>query len=388
MEIEVWYTHHFEAQLRGRYITLGHLYPLLDVYLGNHELTVPGTSESGQDIPLIKIGNGSTIVLGWSQMHGNESTTTKAVFDFLRFIDQRDHFQPAIKVFLDTYSFYIFPILNPDGAKLYTRENANGVDLNRDAQNLSQKESQCLRKVFDALKPDLCLNLHDQRSIYGFSNGKAATVSFLSPAADKQRTLSASRKAAMEHIARMSHALQPFIPGQVGRYDDRFNDACVGDTFQRAGVPTILFEAGHCGQDYMREKTREYIFYALLALFRIIEDDLASVTYKDYFNIPENLNNYNDFILRNARIQAQGAPVSVAVQYREVLKNGIVVFEPFIEEIGTLKGQFGYVENDARGAEILTIPQDSLTIGSNISEIIDKKDKSVIYFQEINSDIA
>lgn len=388
MKIETWYAHHFEAQLRGRYITMQHLYPLLDVYSRIHEITIPGISENGQDIPLIKIGTGNKIVLGWSQMHGNESTTTKAVFDFLRFVDQKDHFQPEIEKFLKTYTFYIFPILNPDGAKRYTRENANGVDLNRDAQDVSQKESQCLRKIFDTLKPDLCLNLHDQRSIYGFSNGKAATVSFLSPAANKQRTVNGSRKIAMEHIVGMNRLLQRYIPGQVGRYDDSFNAACVGDTFQRAGVPTILFEAGHQGRDYLREKTREYIFYALLALFRIVGKDETKSSYKDYFEIPENLKNHHDFILRNARIEGQVAPISIAVQYREVLKNEIVVFEPFIEEIGPLETKFGYLEKDAQGAEIITIPQDSLTIGGNISEIRAKNDKSVIYFQKINPYIA
>ena len=76
------------------------------------------------------------------------------------------------------------------------------------------------------------------------------------------------------------------------------------------------------------------------------------------------------------------------MQNYEVLKNEIVVFEPFIDEIGSLENKFGIVEKDAEGAEILTIPQDNLTVGANISEIIDKNDESVIYFQKINSIIA
>jgi murein tripeptide amidase MpaA len=38
-------------------------------------------------------------------------------------------------------------MLNPDGAKTYTRENANKVDLNRDSQDLTQPESKILRKL-------------------------------------------------------------------------------------------------------------------------------------------------------------------------------------------------------------------------------------------------
>lgn len=383
MKIEGWYAHHFEARLKGRYITMQSIYPLLDMYKINYEISVPGLSEMGEEIPLIKIGNGNKIVLGWSQMHGNESTITKAIFDFLKFISQKEVFQAEIEKFLNTYAFYVFPILNPDGAKLYTRENANGVDLNRDARDLSQKESKCLRDVFESLKPALCLNLHDQRSIYGFKNGKPATISFLSPAADKKRTVTASRKIAMEQIVKMDNLLQQYIPGQVGRYDDSFNEACVGDTFQKAGVPVILFEAGHYKNDYQREKTREYMFYALLSLFNIMDSYGDLINYKDYFEIPEIHKNYNDFILRNVKLKDSDTLISIAIQYREVLKNETIVFEPFIDEIGNLKDKFGYVEKNAEGREILTISQNNLTVGDNISKIFDKIDKSVIYFQKV-----
>jgi hypothetical protein len=225
------------------------------------------------------------------------------------------------------------------------------------------------------------LNLHDQRSIYGFKNGKAATVSFLAPAADEKRTVTDSRKIAMQQIVKMSNSLHKYIPGQVGRYDDGFNEACVGDTFQKTGVPTILFEAGHFEQDYEREKTREFIFYSLLSLFDIIEEKADSISYEQYFDIPENLKNYNDFILRNVKLPNEKKLVSVAIQYNEVLKKDKILFEPVIDEIGILKDRFGHSEKNIDGQEILTNPQHNLTVGANISEIINKNDNSVIYFQ-------
>ncbi len=381
MKIESWYRNNFEFHLKGRYITLQSIFPLLEMYKMNYEISDPGISEMGKDIPLIKIGKGPKIVLGWSQMHGNESTTTKAVFDFLKLISQKDILQSEIELFLRNFTFYIFPMLNPDGAELYTRENANGVDLNRDAQNLSQKESKCLRDIFEKLNPSLCLNLHDQRSIYGLKNGKPATVSFLSPSADEDRTVTDSRKTAMQLIVKMNNTLQNYIPGQVGRYDDGFNAACVGDTFQMMGVPTILFEAGHCEEDYQREKTREYIFYSLLSLFDIIDEDSEPIQYKEYFEIPENLKNYHDFILRNVKLDDQTKIVSIAIQYTEVLKNNKIDFIPVINEIGRLENQFGHKEENANGAEILTNSQENLTVGQNISKIFDKSDNSTIYFQ-------
>lgn len=381
MKIESWYRDNFEFLLTGRYITMEHIYPFLDMYKMTYEISVPGLSEMGRDIPLLKIGYGSKIVLGWSQMHGNESTTTKALFDFLKFISQKKYFQSEIEQFLSNFTFYIFPILNPDGARGYTRENANSIDLNRDAYNLSQKESQCLRAIFDSVKPSLCLNLHDQRSIYGFKNGKPATVSFLSPAADAERTVTDSRKIGMQHIAKMAKMLEKYIPGQVGRYDDSFNEACVGDTFQKKGVPTILFEAGHYKQDYQREKTREYIFYSLLYLFDIIEENSGEIKFEEYFEIPENLKNYNDFILRNVILPDENKRVSIAIQYVEQLNNGKIEFIPSIEEIGNLDYKVGHKEENAKGATILTNSQENLTVGQHISKIFDKSDNSTIYFQ-------
>ena len=381
MKIEDWYAQNFEQHLKGRYITLQHIFPLLDMYKKEYDISVPAISELGVDIPLVKIGKGSKIVLGWSQMHGNESTTTKALFDFLKFISQKDVFQTEINHFLGNYTFYIVPILNPDGAKLYTRENANGIDLNRDAQNLSQRESQCLRDIFEKLQPSLCLNLHDQRSIYGFEDGNPATISFLSPAANKNRDITYPRKEAMKQIVKMNRFLQWYLPGKIGRYDDSFNEACVGDTFQKAGVPTILFEAGHFKGDYPREKTREFIFYSLLSLFDILGEESSSINYEEYFDIPENLKNYNDIILRNVRL-SKGKPItSIAIQYAEILQEGKIHFAPIVDEIGGIDKKFGHKEIDLEGKEILTIPQENLTVGMDISKKIDKSTKSTIYFQ-------
>lgn len=381
MKIDTWYRDNFEFKLSGRYITLEHISQLLDDYKTAHEISVVGYSEQGLPIPLVKIGNGPKVVLGWSQMHGNESTTTKALFDFLKFMSQKDFFQKEIKGFINSYTLYLIPILNPDGAKLYSRENANQVDLNRDAQHLSQSESRCLRKVFDDLRPSLCLNLHDQRSIYGFKDGKSATISFLSPSTDKKRSITEARILAMRQIAKMNSVLQTYLPGQVGRYDDSFNPECVGDTFQKLGVPTILFEAGHYNQDYQREKTREFIFYSLLSLFDILPQQKVDIPYSEYFNIPENQKNYNDFVIRNVSSDNTTKPVTVAIQYIEVLKNGKISFDSVIDKIGEVKNGFGHLEINADGAKILTNPQDNLTVGAHISKIFDKYDNSIIFFE-------
>ena len=65
-----------ELKLAGRYITNTHIEPLLSNY--NHSII--GHSTSGLPIYRIRMGTGNTKVSIWSQMHGNESTTTKSLF--------------------------------------------------------------------------------------------------------------------------------------------------------------------------------------------------------------------------------------------------------------------------------------------------------------------
>ena len=148
-----------EIKLFGRYITNTSIAPLIKKLRANSNIETIGYSVNKLPIYGIEIGSGGKKILMWSQMHGNESTTTKSVFDLLNTLI----FSPFNSI-LKECTLYIIPILNPDGALAYTRLNANGIDLNRDAQNLSQPESLVLHNAFNSFKPDYCLNLHGQRT--------------------------------------------------------------------------------------------------------------------------------------------------------------------------------------------------------------------------------
>ncbi|MDC8004020.1 M14 family metallopeptidase [Aureisphaera galaxeae] len=380
MEIETWYQRHFESLLQGRYIQLKHLEPLLDFYAKKFKIETVGHSVKGQKIVSITIGNGPEKVLAWSQMHGNESTTTKALFDFFAFISQEEDHQNTITDFLNNYTFCVIPILNPDGSAAYTRENANGIDLNRDAKKLSQPESKVLRDVFEAFQPDLCLNLHDQRTLYGLSSGKTATVSFLSPAANENRTVTKSRRVAMELISRMATVLSDMLPGHIGRYDDTFNENCVGDTFQSKSVPTILFEAGHYPGDYAREITRKYVFYAYLVLFGLYPE--GEVDRIPYTSIPENEKNFRDIILRNVRFEGSDGEEDIALQYEEYLEGDKIAMVPVVDSVGKLSNYLGHKELDLEGAEILLNFHENVFEGEKVSTIVNKNANNQVFFKD------
>lgn len=335
-----------EETLGDKYITLSHLEKLID----QNKPSVVGHSVENKIIYKIEIGVGKTKVFMWSQMHGNESTTTKALFDFINFLNSDES---LANEFREYFTFCFLPMVNPDGAEKYTRENANGVDLNRDSQALSQPESKVLRKVFEDFKPDYCYNLHDQRTIFGAGDkGDPATISFLASAYNENRDYNTTRLKAVEIIVAMNDVLQLYIPNQVGRFDDSFNINCIGDTFQNLGVPTILFEAGFYPNDYVREITRKYIFISLISgLKHIYENDIVSNKIEDYLNIPQNKVNFFDIVYKNVKINYDNLEKSInfAAQYIEKPNDGKIDFEAVIAQVDNLDNYFAHHSIDAQG---------------------------------------
>jgi hypothetical protein len=284
-------------------------------------------------------------------MHGNESTTTKALFDFLNLLHSGSE---LAEDFLNTFTFLLIPMLNPDGATLYTRENANNIDLNRDSQNLSQPESRILRETFNLFKADYCFNLHDQRTIFGVSDsGVSATLSFLAPSYNDEREINETRLRAIDLIATVYEQLQTYLPNQIGRFDDTFNLNCVGDMFQHLGVPTILIEAGHFPDDYEREETRKFVFMSLVSSFSLLSENVIVDNGIDkYLNIPQNKAVFYDIIFKNIKINYDGIEIitNFAAQYKEELIENQVCFNAYIVKIGDLEHNFGHLEYQADGA--------------------------------------
>lgn len=368
-QLKLLFNSYKEASLFGRYIHTDSIINLLENSDLKPFVNRVGRSVNNENIYSITLGSGSKKILMWSQMHGNESTTTKAVFDMLNVLLASEAISKSI---LETCTLKIIPILNPDGAKAYTRLNANNVDLNRDAQELSQPESNVLREVFDSFKPDYCFNLHGQRTIFSAGDTRnSATVSFLAPAQDDNCTITDTRKVAMEIISVMHSQLQQQIPNQIGIYDDAFNINCVGDTFQRFNVPTVLFEAGHFSNDYNREITREFIFQSLLVAIQYISENIIiGSKYEDYFKIPENKKLFYDIIIRNT------ASRDIGIQFTEKLINHTIHFVPKVEKISDLSAFFAHKVIDARGYEVLTIDGEIVLEGSENDFVSINNEKS------------
>jgi len=342
-------------EITGRYVTNSSLEIVREKFKNDFEIDELGKSVQGRMIYRFKIGSGKIKILAWSQMHGNESTTTKAVFDLLNAfkLNSKDD---AFSTILANCSLSIIPILNPDGAEAYTRVNADSIDLNRDFQNLSQPESRLLKEVYSEFQPDYCLNLHDQRTIFSAGNKpKSATLSFLTPSKDTERSVDEYRKQSMSLIVAMARDLSEYLPGAIGRYDDAFNINCAGDTFQNLSTPTVLFEAGHFPEDYEREETRKHVYRALLSCMYEISQNIF-INDEEYFKIPENEKLFNDVIIRRALIN--GEIKDVSIQFKEILKKAKITFVPIIEKIAPKILNYGHREIDAE-ENAIKLPDDS-----------------------------
>ncbi|WP_010179301.1 M14 family zinc carboxypeptidase [Aquimarina agarilytica] len=343
-EIITSFSEYKEASLNGRYITQSDIQPLLTKWKDQFTIDQIGVSENKLPIHLIKVGSGAKRLLFWSQMHGNESTTTKALFDLFHFLNDASN-ELAVQI-LKECTLYIIPMLNPDGALAYTRVNYNKIDLNRDAQDLSQAESKLFKSVVEKVKPIVAFNLHGQRTIFSAGEvAKSAIVSFLSPASNKERSITDSRKKGMRIIAEMNKALQTVIPGCVGRYDDGFNINCTGDTMEFNGYTTILFEAGHHPNDYERETTRKWMYLSLITALKFISTNGITVNnYEAYFDIPENGKCFKDIIIRNYPLEDK--KVAISIQYKEALIDNKLNFIPIIAQIEPQITENGHVEYD------------------------------------------
>ncbi len=376
-----------EATLKNRYFKHKDILPLINslFYKSNVKIHLLGKSLENREIYGINIGKGNIKIMIWSQMHGNEPTGTAAIFDMLNFLTTIDaSFKRFNKIILERIKLLIIPMLNPDGTEIYQRENIQGIDINRDAIALQAFESKILRKQMYDFKPHFAFNLHDQRRIFNISGTHLpASISFLAPSIDVQKTITEGRKQTMGVIASMNEVLQQIMPNSVGRYTDDFYPTATGDNFQKMGCNTILIECGGMKGDIERQKVRKLNFIAILqGINFIINAKDHTFGYEKYFEIPNNAERMIDVIIRNASINNSSSIVDIGIMLNEqwCSLSKTLVNDAKIEFIGDLSDYYGYEEYDAKkylfcsdNRETLQSKQDATFKIGNLLEVINGK---------------
>ncbi|MFN3803154.1 M14 family zinc carboxypeptidase, partial [Belliella pelovolcani] len=298
-----------EKSVQNRRFKYADVIHLITDRVGLFEVEKLGESVQNKAIYQMSVGEGKVKVMLWSQMHGNESTATMALFDFMNFLEADDQqFQSLRNTILQNLQIRIIPMVNPDGMDMWIRRNALEIDLNRDAVALVSPEAKILKEARDTFEPKFGFNLHDQQIYYNVSGtAKPASISVLAPAYNYETEVNEVRKRAMQVIIGMNQMLQQAIPGQVGKYDDAFEPRAFGDNFQKRGTSTILIESGGYVQDLEKQYIRKLNFMMMLhALIQIAEQTYPEQNLDDYYAIPDNDLKMMDLLIKNLSLESSG----------------------------------------------------------------------------------
>ena len=356
------------SAIASRRFTHETLWRALDPILRDEAFRVEeiGRSVHGREIRAITWGRGPTTVLMWSQMHGDESTATMALADLLGWLAADDP-DPRRERIAEGVTVTFVPMLNPDGAELFQRQNALGIDVNRDARRLSTPEGRALKAIHSRLQPDFGFNLHDQnaRTAAG-PEGRQAAIALLAPAFDEARSYNDVRSRARLVAATIVEQLEREIPGRVAKYDDTFNPRAFGDLIQQWETSTVLVESGALPDDPDKQRLRRVNVGILLTAL----DAIATGRYRDadpdlYEDLPYNASITRDVLVMGGTMVLPDGRTFVAdlgFTYDDALTQS---GDLRLREVGDLEGSTALDTVDARGLFLHIEPAMLATRGGN-----------------------
>jgi protein MpaA len=137
-----------------------------------------GRSWEGRPIHVARLGDPDAArrVLVVGCIHGNECAGLAVTRQLLR-----------ARVAAD---LWVLPNLNPDGYARRSRGNARGVDLNRDFDTFSQRESRIARNLISRTRPDVTIWFHQPQAVVrAWGRSRAAARRYARLAREPYRTL-------------------------------------------------------------------------------------------------------------------------------------------------------------------------------------------------------
>jgi hypothetical protein len=375
------YDEYKAVKINSDFITYAELQDELGKLKNNplFDVEMIGESIEQRKISRIRVGAGKTKILVWSQMHGDEPTATAVLLDLFNFLSASDSFKEFRKLILTELEIHFIPMLNPDGAERFQRENAINIDINRDAIKLSCDESRVLWNYALKLKPEFGFNLHDQNSYYtaGRKN-KSSAISLLTPPMDFVKSINYTREKGMQIILKIFEALSIFVPEHIARYSDEFEPRAFGDNFVKQGISSILIESGFYPGDFKKDFVRKLNFISILTAFNsIVEKDHEKLFYADYFEIPENKEMLFDLLLKNLQFNFKERNFSGDVGInRKKIFNPVTkefFFEGQIAGVGDLSTFWGNEEHDLSGYQVSSPEQLKVDTKLDFDLIKDRK---------------
>lgn len=121
--------------------------------------SIIGKSEGQKPIYALRLRKGKGLrkkAMLVSYLHGNESETLNSNLCSLANMLDQD--------LLKFWELISIPIANPDGRQLKKRQNAKGVDLNKDFIYKTAKETKIIAQFYQDVKPEIILDYHSNLS--------------------------------------------------------------------------------------------------------------------------------------------------------------------------------------------------------------------------------
>ncbi|MCP4604079.1 MAG: hypothetical protein GY847_26750 [Proteobacteria bacterium] len=145
-----------------------------------------GTSTEGRDILAVKISDNVDVdenepeILFDAAIHGNEWTGIEVAVYLIKYLTNNYKSDDELKKLVDTREIWVVPMVNPDGVVANTRENAAGVDCNRDfgymwdgwsgsTAPFSQSETRAMLRLTDENQFVMATSFHSGNEIFVFA---------------------------------------------------------------------------------------------------------------------------------------------------------------------------------------------------------------------------
>jgi hypothetical protein len=339
-----------------------------------------GRSNANREIYQVEWGKGPLKVFMWSQMHGDEPTATSALMDMFAYL-QQNRSVPWVKAIENVMTIRAVPMLNPDGAEIYQRRNLQDIDINRDAVNLATPEARLLKRLRDDWSPNIGFNLHNQNELTtaGLTANQAA-ISLLVVYGDAAKTTNEGFERNRRITAGIVDALNNFIPGHIGRYDDEYTATAFGDNFSAWGTPVILIETGALhGKDEMYLVKMNFVAF-LTALNLLATGNEKTLDTAAYDTLPENTSGrIESIVFRNASMIDPSVPdklTTAAIGVHTERTRASYIRRNTIRFIGSTNGITGLDEYDANNFVVIQ-KFGKIKLGDSAELLFYKKDRNV-----------
>jgi predicted deacylase len=110
-----------------------------------------GQSTQGRDVAYLIINatcqKNPPAILANGTHHGDELSSTEAALALPSCLLRDSVTNTSVRNLLNTFAFYVLPLVNPDGHATSSRSNANGVDINRDYSYPGRSDADSFKTV-------------------------------------------------------------------------------------------------------------------------------------------------------------------------------------------------------------------------------------------------